>query len=62
MGNAFAIFGFMVWGLVTFILWVVGLAGICSGAQDSDGVLLAAGLVSLLLGMLSSSFFLATLD
>lgn len=62
MGNPFVIFGFMVWLAVTIAAWVIGIGAMATGAEDGDGVTFGIGTGFLLGGMLSTSFFLATLE
>lgn len=62
MSNPFVIFAFMVWFALTAGAWLIGLAGLIGGASDGDGVLAGIGAAFLLGAMLSTSFFLATLD
>lgn len=59
IGNAFVIFGYMVWIIATFAAWIVGLAATLAGIGDRDGEMTLGGVVILLLGMLSTSFLLA---
>lgn len=60
--NPFVIFGFLVWFILTVAAWIVGLAGICVGIQDEDGAEFGVGVAIFLAGLLSTSFFLSTLD
>lgn len=59
IGNAFVIFGYMVWIIATFAAWIVGLGATFAGIGDRDGEMTLGGVVILLLGMLSTSFLLA---
>jgi hypothetical protein len=60
--NPFVIFGYMVWFVVTALLFVGGIAAAMGGLEDEDGPLLLGGTVAFLLSLLSASFFLSTLE